>query len=62
MWHIGDLPTHDGASVQVGDVGVLVSPTRFGQIVLVNRAGDVFELDNVEMAVWLTEIRGDVAA
>ncbi len=58
---IGTLPTHDGASVQVGHVGVLVPTTQFGQIILVNRSGDVFEADNVEMAVWLTAIRRDVA-
>lgn len=60
VW-IGALRTHDGASVQVGEVGVLKSRTQFGQIILVDRAGDVFEADNVEMAVWLTEMRGDVA-
>lgn len=59
---IGSLIVHDGASVQNSHVGVLVPPTRYGQIVLVNRSGDAFEADNVEMAVWLTEMLGDVAA
>lgn len=58
---IGSLINHDGAVVQNCHIGVLVPPTRYGQIVVVNRSGDVFELDNVEMAVWLTPIIDDVA-
>lgn len=58
---IGSLVVHDGASVQVASVGTLVPTTRYGQIIVVNRSGDAFEADNVEMAVWLTPIIKDVA-
>lgn len=58
---IGSLVVHDGAVVQNSHVGVLVPPTRYGQIVVVNRSGDVFEADNVEMACFLTPIIDDVA-
>lgn len=59
---IGSLIVHDGASVQnSAGIGILVAPERYGQIVLVNRSGDVFEADNVEMAVWLTPMIDDVA-
>ena len=59
--NVGTLLTHDGASVQVGPAGVLYPTSRFGQIILSNDGGDVFEADNVEMAVWLTAILGDQA-
>lgn len=59
---VGSLTVHDGAVVQNGFVGVLVPTTRYGQIVLVNNSGDVFEADNVEMAVWLTPMLDDVAS
>jgi len=58
---VGSLIVHDGAVVQNGHVGVFVPPTRYGQVVVVNRSGDVFEADNVEMAVWLTPIIDDIA-
>lgn len=59
---IGSLPTHDGAVVQNGFVGVLVPETRYGQIIVVNNSGDAFEADDVEGAVWLTPMVDDVAA
>ena len=57
---IGSLVVHDGAVVQNGHVGILYPPTRYGQIVVYNNSGDAFEADNVEMAVWLTPISGDI--
>ena len=58
---IGSLVVHDGAVVQNGHVGILVPPTRYGQIIVYNNSGDAFEADNVEMAVWLTPLVDDVA-
>lgn len=46
---IGSLVIHDGASVQNGFVGVFSPPTRYGQLIVVNNSGDVFETDDVEM-------------
>ena len=57
---IGSLVTHDGAVVQNGHVGILVPTLRYGQIIVYNNSGGNFEADNVEMAVWLTPISGDI--
>lgn len=46
---IGVLSIHDGASVQNGFVGVFSPVSRYGQLVVVNRSGDAFEADDVEM-------------
>lgn len=46
---IGHLVVHDGAVVQNAMVGVLIPPTRYGQLLVVNNSGDVFEADDVEM-------------
>lgn len=46
---IGQLPCHDGSVVQNGYVGELYAPTRYGQLIVVNSAGDAFEADDVEM-------------
>lgn len=54
--YIGSLFTHDGASVQNGFVGTFSPPTRYGQIVVVNNSGDVYETDDVEMAVWMNPV------
>jgi len=51
---IGSLAVHDGASVQNGFVGWLSSPTRYGQLIVVNNSGDAFEADDVEMHQVLT--------
>ena len=58
--YIGQLVVHDGAVVQNGFVGILCPPGRYGQIVVKNEAGDAFEADNVEMAVFLTPIVDEV--
>ena len=59
--YIGALFTHDGAVVQNGLVNPAFVPTeRYGQMVVVNRGGDVYEADNVEMAVWMTPIVDEV--
>jgi hypothetical protein len=57
---IGSLFTHDGAVVQNGYVGVFSPLERYGQMVVVNNAGDAFEADNVEMAVWMTPIVDEI--
>lgn len=57
---IGSLPTHDGASVQNGFVGILAAPGRYGQIIVVNESGDAFEADNVEMGVFLNPIVDEI--
>ncbi len=59
--YVGSLMTHDGGVVQNGPVNPFFQPTsRYGQIVLVNNGGDVFENDNVEMAVWMTPVIDEV--
>jgi len=46
--YIGSLIVHDGASVQNGYVGDLYPPTRYGQLIVVDNAGDALENDDVE--------------
>lgn len=46
---IGSLTVHDGASVQNGLVGTFAPSSRFGQLIVVNEGGDVFETDDIEM-------------
>jgi hypothetical protein len=46
--YIGSLSTHDGAVVQNGFVGVLRPTGRYGQLIVVNNGGDVYEADDVE--------------
>lgn len=58
--HIGTLWTHDGAVVQNGFVGIFTPAERYGQMIVVNRSGDMFENDDVEMAVWMTPILDEV--
>jgi hypothetical protein len=53
---IGTLVVHDGASVQNGFIGRFSPTSRYGQLLVVNRSGDVFEDDDVEMHQVMTEI------
>ena len=53
---IGVLRVHDGAVVQNGFVGILFSPSQFGQLLVVNEGGDAFENDDVEMHQVLAPI------
>lgn len=53
---IGSLDIHDGAVVQNGYIGKFTPPTQWGQIIVANNSGDVFEDDNVEMAVWVNAV------
>lgn len=46
---IGSLVVHDGGSVQNGFVGILRPPSRWGQLIVENNSGDVFEDNDVEM-------------
>lgn len=46
--YIGSLIVHDGGVVQNGFVGILYPTTRYGQLIVVNNSGDVFETDDVE--------------
>jgi hypothetical protein len=46
--YIGSLILSDDGAVQNGFVGILRPPTRWGQLVVVNNGGDVFEQDDVE--------------
>ncbi len=57
---IGNLVIHDGAVVQNGFVGILCPPTRYGQLVVVNSSGDLFENDDVEMHQVLSPIVDEV--
>lgn len=55
--YIGELPTHDGAVVQNGLINPAFQPTsRYGQLIVVNNAGDDFEADNVEAHVVFNPI------
>jgi len=56
---IGSLIVHDGAVVQNGWVGEFSPTSRFGQLIVVNNGGDVFEADDVEMHQVLNPIVGD---
>lgn len=57
---IGSLEVTDDATVQVGYIGEFSPSSRFGQMILVNDAGDAFEADNVEMAVWMNPLVDEV--
>lgn len=59
---IGSLVVHDGggSSVQNGWVGILESPTRYGQLIVVNNSGDAFEADDVEAHQVLEPIVDEV--
>ncbi len=47
--YIGSLYTHDGAVVQNGLVNPCWRPSsRYGQLIVVNNGGDVYEQDDVE--------------
>lgn len=46
---IGVLRIHDGGVVQNGYVGTFSPKERFGQLLVINESGDIFEADDVEM-------------
>jgi len=50
---IDSFIVHNGGVVQNGFVSVFSPPSRFGQMVVVNRSGAPFEADNVEMCVFM---------
>lgn len=59
---IGSMATHDGASVQNGIVTLVGFPLpRYGQLVVVNNGGDVYEQDDVEahqvLIPWTWEVQ-----
>lgn len=58
---IGSLEIHDGISVQNGEVARFSPPTRYGQILEINKSGDALEADDVENHVVLIPIIDDVA-
>ncbi len=53
---IGTLTVHDGAVVQNGYVGSFSPQERYGQMLVVNNAGDAFEADDVENHVVMNPI------
>lgn len=57
---IGSLKVHDGAVVQNGFVGIFCPSTRYGQMVVVNNSGDVFEADDVENHVVMNPLIDEV--
>lgn len=57
---IGSLVVHDGAVVQNGHVGVFSPAQRYGQMIVVNNAGDAFEADEVEHHIVMTPIVDEV--
>lgn len=61
--YIGSLQVHDGAVVQNGLVCKEFCPSsRYGQLIVVNNSGDVFENDDVENHVVFNPILRNVAA
>lgn len=46
---IGVLNIHNGISVQNGYVATFSPQERYGQLLVINESGDVFEADDVEM-------------
>lgn len=59
---IGSLRVHDGGVVQNGFVGVLVPPSRYGQLVVFNNAtNDLFENDDVENHQVLLPLIDEIA-
>ena len=60
---IGPLVLTADIEFQIGDVGILVPTARYCIIVGVNKGGQVLcDTDDVESAIALTAIIGDVAA
>lgn len=57
---IGSLVVHDGAVVQNGLVGRFSPTGRYGQLIVVNNAGDAFEGDDVEMHQVMNPIVDEV--
>ena len=58
--YIGTLYTHDGAVVQNGFVGVFSPVSRYGQLVVVNNAGDNFEQDDVEAHQVFNPVKDEI--
>lgn len=59
--YIGSIRTHDGAVVQNAFVGVFSPPSRYGQLIVVNNSGDVFETDDVEAHQVMEPIVDEIA-
>lgn len=59
--YVGALTTHDGAAVQCGHIGVFSPAERYGQLIVVNEAGDAFEADDVENHVVMRPIIDDIS-
>jgi hypothetical protein len=58
---IGRFATHDGAVVQNGLVSPSFVPSsRYGQLIIVNNTGDVFEVTDAEMACWFNPLVDEV--
>lgn len=60
--YIGRLVVHDGGSVQNGYVGTLYPKGRYGQLIVVNNSGDLFENDDVEAHQVLNPIIPNIAS
>jgi hypothetical protein len=58
--YVGSLIQSDDAAVQNGFVGILRPPTRYGQLVVVNNGGDVYEQDDVEAHQVLTPVTDEI--
>lgn len=57
---IGSLRTHDGAVVQNGYVGTFSPIHRYGQMIVVNNAGDAFEADEVEHHIVMNPVVDEI--
>lgn len=58
--YIGSLIITDDATVQNGFVGVFSPSSRYGQLIVVNKSGDAFEADDVEMHQVMNPIVDEV--
>ena len=58
--YIGSLITHNGAAVQSGYVGIFRSPSRYGQLIVVNNTGAAHEATDTEGHVVFNPIVDEV--
>lgn len=58
--YIGSMRVTDDAAVQAGYIGTFTPPSRYGQLIVYNKAGDAFEADDVENHVTLVPMIDEV--
>jgi len=58
---IGSMVCTADITVQVAYIGILVSPTRYGMLVMENQCGQTLQSDAVESAVAFDPIIDEIA-